>query len=42
MKKLFWAGVLLEVSVMGYLGWSWAAATERGWAPKAKTTRGKR
>jgi len=34
MKKLFWAGVLLEVGVMGYLGWTYAAARERAWAPK--------
>ena len=34
MKKLFWAGVLLEVGVMGYLGWTYAAAKERKWAPK--------
>ncbi len=34
MKKLFWASVLLEVSVMTYLGWTYASAKERAWAPK--------
>lgn len=42
MKKLFWVGVLVEVGVMGYLGWSWASARERQWAPPQPKKIGKR
>ncbi len=36
MKRLFWAGLLLEVGVMSYLGWQYASAQERAWARKPK------
>jgi len=36
MKKLFWTGLLLEVGVMSYLGWQYAAARERTWARRPK------
>lgn len=36
MKKLFWAGLVIEVAAMSYLGWTYAAARERAWARKPK------